>query len=332
MMKLDRGNKDQSPHKKVRSNHDLDFRKWRLLFTSTMLLVPAILFIVYFGNLSHHEDWKNNLFVVGSGLIILGCLTIQFFEIINKDIVFLNLIGFLFLFFGGLLYFLCAISVAVSMAYSHDVDNWNYKTQDNPDHKYTSADGMYWFGLQTFFALDAVVLAVDCISDLYFAQNLRILMWSFPLFWTSWIGFGYWLKYDKNSLTWWQLCAKAGFGTIAIAITFLMILCALKRLIKSVGTLLTGCAFLGSVLIWIYYGAIIDNWVTKAHIACLYIGIPFLISGQCIFLLYDCLLGTKEPRDGAGAKTARPYSNQQVPNGNVHANSNASENVDNETV
>jgi len=105
MMKLDRGNKDQSPHKKVRSNHDLDFRKWRLLFTSTMLLVPAILFIVYFGNLSHHEDWKNNLFVVGSGLIILGCLTIQFFEIINKDIVFLNLIGFLFLFFGGLLYF-----------------------------------------------------------------------------------------------------------------------------------------------------------------------------------------------------------------------------------
>jgi len=218
------------------------------------------------------------------------------------------------------------------MAYTHDVDNWNYKTQDNPDHKYTSADGMYWFGLQTFFALDAVVLAVDCISDLYFAQNIRMLMWSFPLFWTSWIGFGYWLKYDKNSLTWWQLCAKAGFGTIAIAITFLMILCALKRLIKSVGTLLTGCAFLGSVLIWIYYGAIIDNWVTKAHIACLYIGIPFLISGQCIFLLYDCLLGTKEPRDGAGAKTARPYSNQQVPNGNVRANSNASENVDNETV
>jgi hypothetical protein len=49
---------------------------------------------------------------------------------------------------------------------------------------------------------------------------------------------------------------------------------------------------------------------------------------NAFFLLYDCLLGTKEPRDGAGAKTARPYSNQQVPNGNFNANSNASENVD----
>jgi len=322
MMHLDRGNKDQSPHRKVRSNHDLDFRKSRLLFTSTILMIPAILFLVYWGNEGGDEnrEWKTNLFIVGSGLISLGCLIVMIFEIINKDVAFLNLMSFLCLMFGGLLYLLAAIGVAVAFAYNDPFAGLNYADQtirrDNPDGIYDVKDGIYWFGLLTLFAFSAMVLAIDCISDLYFAQNLRMLAWSFPLLWTSWFAFGYWLSYHKNELTWWQLCSKAGFGTIAISILILMILTGMRILSRALGIILTTCAYLGTVLVWIYYGAYIYRYVNNAHDACLYIGIPFLLSGITLFLLYDSLLGTKEPKDGAGAKHARPYSDQQVPNVN----------------
>jgi len=111
------------------------------------------------------------------------------------------------------------------------------------------------------------------------------------------------VKYSKDQLTWWQLCAKAGFGTIAIAILLLMFFCALRRLSKAIGILLSFLSFLGSVLVWIYCGEILYRFIYNAHDACLYIAIPFLLSGISLFLMYDCLLGTKEPRDGAGAKT-----------------------------
>jgi len=307
MMQMDRGNKDQSPHKKVRSNHDLDFRKSRLLFTSTILFVPAILFIIFWGNVAANKDWRDNLFLVGSGLVILGCLTIQIFEIINKDFATLNFIGFLLLTLGGLLYLLAAIGNAVYMAYGHNFNYLSYwdrnHSQDNPDNKINVSDGIYWFGLHCLFAFDAIILAIDCITDLYFAQNIRMLMWSYPLLWTSWFAFGYWLEYSKNQLTWWEVCAKAGFGTIAIGILFLMILCCLRVLTKIVGIILSFCAFLGSVLVWIYFAVVIQRFVFNGHDACIYIGIPFLLSGQILFLLYDSLLGTQEPRDGAGSKT-----------------------------
>jgi hypothetical protein len=229
---------------------------------------------------------------------------------------------------GGLLYLLAAIGNAVIMSYGENFDGLNYADnnvrRDNPDGIMNVRDGIYWFGLHCLFAFDALVLAIDCISDLYFAQNIRMLMWSYPLLWTSWFAFGYWLTYERNELSWWQLCAKAGFGTIAVGILILMILCGLRILSKVLGMIFSSLAFAGSVLIWIYYGAYIKRYVDNGHDACLYIGIPFLISGQTLFLLYDALLGTAEPKDGAGAKNVRPHSDQQVPpNSNVAANNDA---------
>jgi len=306
---MDRGNKDQSPHRKVRSNHDLDFRKSRLIFTSTILIIPAILFLIFWANEGGYgnREWKTNLFIVGSGLVGLGCLIIHLFSFMNKDVAFLNLMSFLCLFFGGLLYLLAAIGNAVTMAYwdnnSNNISFVGLNQNDNPDNIIDIKDGIYLFGLHSLFAFSAMVLAIDCISDLYFAQNLRILSWSFPLLWASWFAFGYWLYYHKNQLTWWQLCAKAGFGTIAISILILMILTGMRILSKVVGIILSICAFLGSVLVWIYCARIIYSWVFNGHDACLYIGLPFLLSGITLFLFYDSLLGTREPKDGAGAKT-----------------------------
>jgi len=197
MMHMDRGNKDESPHRKVRSNHDLDFRKWRLLFTSFILLIPAILLIIYWGNTANTLDWKNNTFICGSGLIIIGILIIHIFELINKDIYFLNLIAFIFLFLGGIIYLLAAIGIAVNFSYYTNVNDYNLINQDNPDNKYDVKDGIYWFGLHCLFAFSALVLSIDCLTDLYFKQNMRIIMWSFPLLWTSWFAFGYWLNIQK---------------------------------------------------------------------------------------------------------------------------------------
>jgi hypothetical protein len=326
MMHLDRGNKDQSPHRKVRSNHDLDFRKSRLLFTSGMLMIPAILLLIFWANEGGYgvRDWRINIFIVGSGLISLGCFLILLFPVLfNKDIRMFNLISFSCLMFGGLLYLLSAIGTADIMTYESDKLFANLNTYDNPDSIINYKDGIYWFGIHCLFAFDALVLAIDCISDLYFAQNLRMLAWSFPLLWTCWFAFGYWLDYHKYQLHWWQLCAKAGYGTIAISILILMALVGMRILSRAIGMVLSVAAYLGSILIWIYYGAIIKKSVDNGHDACLYIAIPFLLSGQTLFLLFDCLMGTKEPKDGAGAKNARPYSDQQVPNGsNVPANPN----------
>lgn len=304
---MDRGNKDQSPHKKVRSNHDLDFRKNRLLLTSFFTLVPAVLFIVFWGDREDIDRWEISVLTAGAGCIILGCIEIMLFELINKDTRSMNIFGTLLCALGGILYLIGAIGIA------EDLGDHNNKFFSNTDgnvvntignrNRPTHRESIYWFGLISLIGLDALILAMDCAADLFFSQYLRISLWAFPLTFSTWFAFGYLLYFGRNRLSWWEITGKAGFGTVAIATLLIIILSCMRVLIKSVGTFLAFCSFLGSVLIWIYHGAYIKKYVDDASSACFYIGIPFLISAQSLFLLYDCLLGTKEPKDGAAANT-----------------------------
>jgi len=325
-MKLDRGNKDQSPHKKVRSNHELDFRKNRILFTSLFTMIPAVLFLVFWGDREDIRAWEFTINTIGSGLIVLGCLYIMFsLLILNKDTISNNIISSSLLILGGLLYWIGTIGIVEDLSdgkrtlflgsgCSNNINNNNEwcnvmehiggnehrGTRDNINIR----DAIYWFGLLSLIGWDALMLGFDIISDIFFAQYLRISLWSFPLLFSSSFAWGVMLIYSRKDLSWWELTGKAGFGVIAISNLFLVLLSCMKYLIKSLGTFLSLCSFLGSVLIWIYHSAYIAGGnVDDASSACYYIGIPFLLSGQSLFLMYDCLLGTKEPKDGAAAHT-----------------------------
>jgi len=301
---MDRGNKDQSPHKKVRSNHDLDFRKNRLLLTSFFTLVPAVLFLVFSGDREDISKWELSIFTAGAGCIILGCIEIMMFELINKDTRAMNLFGTLLCGLGGLLYLIGAIGIAEDLGdHQNRIYNDNVRDHIGKDNVINYKDSIYWFGLLSLIALDALILAVDCATDLFFSQFLRISFWAFPLTFSAWFAFGVFLDYPKKQLTWWEVTGKAGFGTVAISTLLIILLSCARVLIKSLGTFLAFCSFLGSVLIWIYHGAYIKKYVDDASDSCFYIGIPFLISAQSLFLLYDCILGTKEPKDGAAANT-----------------------------
>jgi len=303
MMKMDRGNKDQSPHKKVRSNHDLDFRKNRLLLTSFFTLVPAVLFLVFWGDREDIRKWELSVLTAGAGCIILGCIEIMLFELINKDTRTMNIFGTLLCGLGGILYLIGSIAIAEDLA-DHKSPLFNDNIHNifgNNNSNYR--ESIYWFGLLSLIALDALILAVDCATDLFFSQFLRISFWAFPLTFATWFAFGFLLYFEKNQLNWWQLTGKAGFGTVAIATLLIILLSCARVLIKTIGTLLAFFSFLGSVLIWICFAVYIKKYVDDASDACFYIGIPFLISAQSLFLLYDCILGTKEPKDGAAANT-----------------------------
>jgi len=311
-MKMDRGNKDQSPHKKVRSNHDLDFRKNRLLLTSFFTLVPAVLFIVFWGDRKDIDKWEFSLLTAGAGCIILGCIEIMLFELMNKDTRTMNIFGTLLCGLGGILYLIGAIGIAEDLA-DHHRSVFKYDVEDHigRENRRNYRDSIYWFGLLSLIALDALILAVDCATDLFFSQYLRISSWAFPLTFSTWFAFGVMLYYRKSTLNWWELTGKIGFGVVAISTLLIMLLACARVLIKSVGTFLAFCSFLGSILIWIYHGAYIQSRVNDASDACFYIGIPFLISAQSLFLLYDSVLGTKEPKDGAAANTVhRPQDDR----------------------
>jgi len=264
-MKMDRGNKDQSPHKKVRSNHELDFRKNRLLFTSAFVMIPSILFLVFWGDREDIKNWEFAILTTGSGLIILGCLYIMFSLIIcNKDTRMNEIISSSLLFLGGALYFIGSIGIV------EDLGDGNYKFFNDRsivDHLGPSQsreqqrirDAIYWFGLFSLIAMDSWMLALDIITDLFFAQYLRISFWSWPLLFTSSFVFGVMLCYSRKDLTWWEICGKAGYGTVAISNLFIMLLSLVKVLIKSLGTFLALCSFLGSIAIWIYHAAYIKK-------------------------------------------------------------------------
>jgi len=310
-MKMDRGNKDQSPHKKVRSNHDLDFRKNRSLLTSFFTLVPAVLFLVFWGDHDNIRKWEISVLTAGAGCIVLGCLEIMLFELMNKDTRPMNLFGTLLCGLGGILYLIGAIGIAEDLGDGRN-DFYNNNILDHFDNTTNHRDSIYWFGLLSLIALDALMLAIDCATDLFFSQFLRIALWAWPLTFSTWFVFGYMLYYSKNSLTWWEVTGKAGFGTVAIASLLIILLSCIRLLVKSVGIILAFCSFLGSVLIWIFYAAYIKRHVNDASDACFYIGIPFLISAQSLFLFYDALLGTKEPKDGAAANTVHHRNHDNV--------------------
>lgn len=332
-MKLDRGNKDQSPHKKVRSNHELDFRKNRILFTSLFTMIPSILFLVFWGDRNDIKTWEYAILTTGSGLILLGCLYIMFsLLILNKDTRSNNIIASTLLIFGGLLYWIGSIGIAEDLAEGNNrlfsgsgckgvrcnvLEHLGGKANRYQDDGIGIRDAIYWFGLLSLIGWDALMLGIDIISDLFFAQYLRISSWSFPLLFASSFAWGVMLAYPKKELNWWELTGKAGFGTIAISNLFLVLLSCIKYLIKSLGTFLSLCSFLGSIAIWIYHGAYLAGGnVDDASSACYYIGIPFLMSGQSLFLMYDCLLGTKEPKDGAAAHTVPKYEQNPANNAN----------------
>jgi len=67
---------------------------------------------------------------------------------------------------------------------------------------------------------------------------------------------------------------------------------------------------------------ILKKYVFDSSDACFYIGIPFLISAQSLFLMYDCLLGTKEPQDGAAAHTVNRNDVNHNNNNASHTNPN----------
>ena len=326
-MKLDRGNKDQSPHKKVRSNHELDFRKNRILFTSLFTMIPSVLFTIFWGNRDDIRAWEFTLLTIGSGLIVLGCLYIMFsLMILNKDTRSNNYISSLLLISGGLLYWIGTIGIVEDLSdgkqslfqgsgckgvnnewcnvMEHIGGNEHRSTRDEINIR----DALYWFGLLSLIGWDALMLGFDIISDIFFAQYLRISLWSFPLLFSTSFAWGVMLIYSRNDLSWWELTGKAGFGVIAISNLFLVLLSCVKYLIKSLGFFLSFCSFLGSIAIWIYHcayiaGGNVDDGTAGRTAALYYIGIPFLLSGQSLFLMYDCLLGTKEPKDGAAAHT-----------------------------
>jgi len=306
----------------------LDFRKNRLLLTSFFTLVPAVLFIVFWGDRNDIDKWEISVLTTGAGCIILGCIEIMLFELINKDTRSMNIFGTLLCTLGGLLYLIGAIGIAEDLG-DHNRSLFNNSDNNVVNHIGKGADrtpnyreSIYWFGLLSLIGLDALILALDCAADLFFSQYLRISLWAFPLTFSTWFAFGYLLHFQKN-LTWWEITGKAGFGTVAIATLLIILLSCARVLIKSVGTFLAFCSFLGSVLIWIYYGAYIQRFVDDASSACFYIGIPFLISAQSLFLLYDCLLGTKEPKDGAAANTVHhPHSHAENQHNNTNMNNN----------
>jgi len=262
-------------------NNDVHFRRLHLLFVDMVLLVSSILFIIYWGNEGGNRDWRYNVFIVGSGLIIIGCLIVLLFELINKKPGMFNIMGSLFLSVGGILYFIGAIGLAIYFAHHNHIASMT--DLNNPDSPTVDIkDAMYWFGLHTLIAMDAIVLAIDCGCYEYFSEIHRLLMWSFPLLWTAWFDFGYWLCYSTSHLTWWETIAKVHFGILAVSILLFMILTSWLH--KLVGAALLTIAFFASILFWIYCGVIIKRYVTEGHIACLYIGLPFLISGQILFL------------------------------------------------
>jgi hypothetical protein len=322
MMKLDRGNKDQSPHKKVRSNHELDFRKNRLVYTSFLnTMIPALLFLVFWGGRNDIDRWEYAVLTTGSGLIVLGCLYILFsLLIMNKDTASNNIISSAMLFFGGLLYFVGSIGIVEDLAdgkhhlFTSNIVNHLGRNESAANDGIGIRDSIYWFGLFSLIAFNSIMLALDIIADLFFAQYLRIAFWSWPLLFGSAFAWGVFLRYKRKDLSWWEVTGDAGFGTIAISNLLIMLASLIQVLIKPVGTLLAFFSFLGSVAVWIYHAAYIDKYVFDGSDACFYIGIPFLLSAQSLFLMYDCFLGTKEPKDGAAAHTVHRDNNPNDPN------------------
>jgi len=270
MRQIDKGNETNNVH----------FRRLHLLLVNMVLLVSSISFIIYWGNEGGNRDWRFNVFIVGSGLIIIGCLVVMLFELINKKAGMFNVMGALFLSVGGILYFIGAIGLAIYFAHHNHIASMT--DLDNPHSPTVDIkDAMYWFGLHTLIAMDAIVLSIEVVAYEYFSITHRLLMWAFPLLWTAWFDFGYWLCYSTNQLTWWETIAKVHFGILAVSILLFMVL---NWLHKFVGVSLLTLAFFGSILFWIYCGVIIKRYVTNGHTACLYIGLPFLISGQILFL------------------------------------------------
>jgi len=294
---MDRGYQDGYAKRKVRAKQDVDFRKHRLRSTAFMILIPAILFIIYWSNVKSMRDWRNNIFVIGSGLIIIGSLFVLIFETLTNDMRLCSCISSIILFGGGIIYLIAAIGEAMLYSNGHTNNLSKDVTYDRlQDSTIDVKDGIYWFGLHCLIALDAIVLAWDCLTDLCYLEYMRISNWAFPLMVSTWFAFAYWLNVPRD--TWWEKCAIAGFGAVAISTTILMIISCSRSLVRTTGAFLSFMGFLASILIWIYFAYIIKQFVNNGHDACLLIGIPFLISAQMLSLLHNCSLGSQDCKHG----------------------------------
>lgn len=238
---------------------NLNVRKSHLQLAAGFLLAPSLLFLVYWSNQEDETKWNLSFLTSGIGLIVLGCLEVMLFELVNKNVEAINIFGILLNGLGGILYLLGTVRASGSL---------------------------YWFGLHSLMAFDALILTADCSTHILFARQIWLSLWLCPLTLSSWLTFSYML-YDDNyndNIQWWELMGKIGFGIIAISSLATLFLSCTKYLIPSITKFFNACIWFACIIVWIYFGLYIKNHVNNASQACFFIGTPFLIFSQANFL------------------------------------------------